>query len=480
MATRTNPLVTAATLASAAAIAFASPAVTPSLNLPTPHALSAAKVQLANFADVMSVFAAPAALSDILFGNTSWGGVLGPENYGADSAKPQDAFGQYGYVNPWAAYCNYNCDVSGPSGVTYLLADALVNGNGSGYANSDQWSTGIVNYLWEPNTYFLLGSGASPTIQRVFEGYSASTWYALQTTIGQAVPGLTIPLAAAYWGPNNVSVFYNLALVAVAGIAGQVPGVGPFVGNSILAYLGDLSLEQGTQDTYQYGLSGALNYWVDLASGAVPWPTTVPWYTIPAAAAVAPAAKVAATAAVTTVDTVSTETVSAVDSPESTPAAETPKSTPAVEAPESTPVADNTPAVEAPESTPAVETPAVETVDSTPAVEAPESTSAVEAPAVEAVESTPEVEAPEVKVADSTPAVAETKPVEAPEVSVPDVKDITPAADVAANTRATAKAPAAVKHPVRDAVEKVSKQINSAINGAKAGSAKAGSADSAS
>ena len=55
MATRTKSLVSAATLASAAAVAVAGTAIVPSLNLPTPHAPSAAKVQLATFADVLSV-----------------------------------------------------------------------------------------------------------------------------------------------------------------------------------------------------------------------------------------------------------------------------------------------------------------------------------------------------------------------------------------------------------------------------------------
>lgn len=449
MATRTKPLISAAALASAAAVAVATPSLAPNLTAPTPGALSRAAYELTTFADVLSI--PPVAISDILFGNTSWGGVLGPENYGDEAAAPQDAFGQYGYVNPWAAYCNYKCTVSGPSGVTYLLLDALVNGDGSGYDNSDNWNTGIVNYFAEPNTYFLLGSGASPTIQRVFEGYSASTWYAVQTTLGKAYPELTVPLAAAYWGPNNVPIFYNLALSAVAGVAGLVPGVGPFVGNSILAYLGDLSLEQGTQDTYQYGLSGALNYWVDVASGAVPWPTAVPWYSIPstaaatpAAAAVAPAAKVAAAVAETKVaDAVTTETKPAAESA-------TTDTKPAAEAP----VAE-APKVEATESTPAAEAPKVEASE----VAAPEA----EAPAAEA----PKVDAPKVEA----PAV------DVPDVDVADVPEVAAKSDepeviVSAPSKAGAsKANTAVK----DAVEKVTKQISDALGGAKA-SAKADSA----
>ena len=491
MATRTKPLVTAATLASAAAIAVASPAIAPSLNLPTPHALSAAKVQLATFADVLSV--PSVEWTDLLFGNTSWGGVLTPDNYGPEWAKPQDEFLQYGYVNPWATYCNGKCDVSGISGAGYLFFDALVNGNGNGYDDSANWSTGFVNYLWEPNSVFVIGGGNSPYLQYVTEGWSAATWYALQGTIGQAVPELTVPIAALFWGPQNVSVAYNAILTGVAASVNSVPGVGPFVANSILAYLGNL-LIQGTSDYYQYGLSGALNYWTDIATGAVPFPAAAVSAAAARVAAATPAAPAVAAATVTAPEAPAivsdvkpaadaSESTPAADAkaPESTsaadtkaPAAETPAAeTPAAETPAAeTPAVESTPAVEAPESTPAAEAPEVEAVESTPAVEAPESTPAVEAP-----ESTPAVEAPEVEVADSTPAVAETKPVEAPEVSVPDVKDVTPAADVADSTPAPAKAPA-VKHPVRDAVEKVSKQISSALNGAKA--AKADSADSAS
>lgn len=456
MATRTKPLISAAALASAAAVAVATPMVAPNLSVPTPGALSRAAYNLTNFADVLSI--PPVAITDILFGNTSWGGVLGPEQYGDESAKPQDAFGQYGYVNPWAAYCNYNCDVSGPSGVSYLIADALVNGNGEGYDNSDQWSIGIVNYLWEPNTFFLLGSGASPTIQQVFEGYSASTWYALQTTLGKALPALTLPLAAAYWGPNNVSVFYNLALTVAAGVVGVVPVVGPLIGNTTLAYLGDLSLEQGTQDTYQYGLSGALNYLIDVATGAVPWPESVPWYNYaaPPAAALAPgAARLAAAASrlaapgseTQAVDTASDDTAAATetDAPETKPAFEAADDTPAAEAPQSTPeveVAETKPAAQAPESTPEVEV-----SETKPEVEVSESTPEVEAP-----ETKPEVEAPETKPA------------------VDPVADL-PSAEVADSAPAEAPAKASPKRPIRDAVEKAANQINSTIANAKAAQA---------
>ena len=125
MATRTNPLVTAATLAGAAAIAVATPAIAPTLTLPTPHALSAAQVQLDTFADVLSVPAGE--WSALLFGTTSWGGALGRTSYGAAIAAPQTEFGQNGYVNPWAYFCNSGCTRSGVTGAAYLFFDACDN-----------------------------------------------------------------------------------------------------------------------------------------------------------------------------------------------------------------------------------------------------------------------------------------------------------------------------------------------------------------
>jgi len=409
MATRTNPLVTAATLASAAAIAVASPAIAPSLSLPSPHALSAAKVQLATFADVLSVPASE--WTDLLFENTKWGGVLSSTNYGADSAAPQDAFLQTGYVNPWADYCNGGCYQTSFTGAAYLFFDALVNGNGQGYDNVDKWNTGIVNYFWEPNSTFLLGGGNSPTVQFVSEGFSAATWYALQTTFGKAIPGLTIPIAAPFWGPYNVSVFYNLGLSITAGLISQVPVVGPFVGDSILAYLGDLEIQNSGVPPlfYQYGLSGALNFWVDIATGAVPFPS-------------ASTRAGAATQSLVAAASSETATVSDVKAPE-------------VKTAESTPAADT----EGDDST-EVKTPAGDTKgDDSTEVKTPESTPASDsnggdATEVEAPESTTEVKAPE-----STSAVTDTP----------------------------AKAPA-VRHPVRDAVEKATTQITSGINDAKA------------
>ncbi len=426
MATRTKSLVSAATLASAAAVAVAGTAIAPSLNLPTPHALSAAKVQLATFADVLSVPAVE--WTDLLFGNTTWGGVLSDTNYGDPSAQPQDAFLQPAYVNPWAAGCAGGCVRSGVTGAAYLFFDALVNGNGLGYDNSSKWSTGVVNYWFEPNTAFPIGGGSSPFLQFVSEGNSAATWYLLQTTIGKAVPQLTVPLAALFWGPTNASVGYNAVLTGVAQLLKLVPVVGPISGNSILAYLGDLPIP-GTNPTlyYQYGLSGTLNYWIDIATGSVPFPTATTLTTRSAAAAVAATAAPAAAASVTVPAVKAAESTSSSDATEDTKAPEVKGSD--VKGSENE-GADNTGSDTKAE-------------DSTPSKDASEST-----------------EAPETKTPDSTPEVETSEAPETKPVTTSAVTDSSPAAD----TPAKPSRP----HPFRDAVEKVGNQINSAINDAKA------------
>jgi hypothetical protein len=409
MATQSRPFMNkGVALASAAAIAAATPAVMPTLDVPT-HALATAEVQLANFADVLSV---PAELwTDILFGSAAWGGFLSGENYGPEWAAPQTVALQAGYVNPWALYCNAGCTVQGISGVAYLFFDALINGDGSGVGNAENWNIGIVNYLFEPSATFVIGGGNSPSLEFVRAGFSAATWYALQGTLGQLVPALTIPIAAAYQGPYNLSVAYNLALSVVALGLQQVPLIGPFAGNSILAYLGDLPLPGATDLFYPFGLSGTLNYWIDIATGAAPFPTT-------AAPVEAAAALVSATAS-------ATSTALKSDVAEATPAVE---------------VADATPAVEVADATPAA-TPAVEVADATPAVETP----AVETPAVEVADASPVAEAPE---------------------SV-----VTPAADLPAAEVADTAPVRVPKRPVRSAVERVAKSVQAALGGTKADTA---------
>ena len=446
MATQSRPFMNkGVALASAAAIAAATPAIMPTLDVPT-HALATAEVQLATFADVMSV---PAGVwSDILFSNQLWGYQLSGGTYGPAWAAPQTVFLQPGYVNPWAGFCNNECAKGGISGVAYLFLDALINGNNLGYDNYDQWSIGFVNYLLEPIAAFAIGGGSAPFIEITNPGLSAATWFALQGTIGQAFPELTVPIAALYWGPNNLSVAYNLVLSVVAlGLSG-VPLIGPFLGNSVLAYLGDLQIPGTVQPDelyYQYGLSGTLNYWIDIATGAVPFPTgTVPPEAAPAAVE-APVTSVAAA------------TSTAADS-----------ATSAVEAS----------AVEASEAE-ASEAEATE-------VEASEAeASEVEAPrAGETGEDVTPVSSGSDEGTATDP-VSETTPVETPAettVTVDSPSDAVAATPADAAPTATGQAGASTKtdkRSARGAAARVATKVGSAIGAAKAGVAKAGAARSA-
>ncbi len=398
MASRSKPLVSAAALASAAAIAVATPAVAPNLGMPTPAALSKAAYELTTFADVLSV--PPEVWTDLLFGNTTWGGTLGydddepDQGFGPEWARPQTAFGQPFYVNPWVGYCDFGCDRKGIAGVTYLFLDALINGNGNGFDDVENWPIGIVNYFAEPNGFFPIGSpGNSPQFQFENLGYSAATWYILQGTLGQAIPELSVPLAALFWGELNVTVGYNLVLSTVAQALQVVPVLGPFAGNSIFAYLGDLPLdpENPSLGLYQYGLSGVLNYWIDIATGAVPFPGGL-------AAPATPPAEAASLAAADVVVEADTAKVASVEVAQNTPV-DVPGSAPVVEAP---PVAE-APVAEAP----VVEVP-VEVAEAAPAVEA-------EAPAAAEIGEV----APEVEPADAPEAPA----VDIPEADL-DVKDL--------------------------------------------------------
>ena len=446
MATQSRPFMSkGVALASAAAIAAATPAIMPALDVPT-HALATAEVQLANFADLMSVPAG--AWTDVLFSNTLWGGTLSAGTYGPAWAAPQTVFLQPGYVNPWAGYCNNECAKGGITGVTYLFFDALINGDGTGYDNASEWPVGFVNYLFEPIAAFAIGGGSSPFLEITNPGLSAATWFALQGTIGQAFPELTVPIAALFWGPTNLSVAYNLALSVVALGLSAVPLIGPFLGNSILAYLGDLQIP-GTVEPdalfYQFGLSGTLNYWIDIATGAVPFPTgTVP--------------------------------------PEAAPAA--------VEAPVTSVAAAMSTAADS--ATSAVEASAVEASE----VEASEA----EATEVEASEAeASEVEAPRAGETgeDVTPVssgsdegtatdpVSESTPVETPAettVTVDSPSDVVAYSTADAAPTATGPAEASTKvgkRSARGAAARVATKVASAIDAAKAGVAKAGAARSA-
>ena len=442
MATQSRPFMNkGVALASAAAIAAATPAIMPTLDVPT-HALATAEVQLATFADVMSV---PAGVwSDILFSNQLWGYTLSAGTYGPAWAAPQTVFLQPGYVNPWAGYCNNECAKGGISGVAYLFLDALINGNGLGYENNDQWSIGFVNYLLEPIAAFAIGGGSSPFLEITNPGLSAATWFALQGTIGQAFPELTVPIAALYWGPTNLSVAYNLALSVVALGLSAVPLIGPFLGNSVLAYLGDLQIPGTVQPDelyYQYGLSGTLNYWIDIATGAVPFPTgTVPPEAAPAAVE-APVTSVAAA------------TSTAADS-----------ATSAVEASEAEASEAEATEVEASEAE-------ASEVEAPRAGETGEDVTPVSSGSDEGTATDP---------------VSETTPVETPAettVTVDSPSDAVAATTADAAPTATGPAEASTKtdkRSARGAAARVATKVASAIGAAKAGVAKAGAAQGAS
>jgi hypothetical protein len=442
MASRTKPLISAAALASAAAIAVATPALSPNLGVPTPAALSEAAFELTTLEDVLSV---PTVVwTDLLFGNDSWGGTLGPDTYGPDWAAPEDAFLQPSYKNPWVTFCDNGCDQSGIQGVTYLFLDALINGNGNGFEDSANWPIGIVNYFAEPGDYFPIGGGGnSPQFQYENLGYSAATWYVLQGTLGQAVPELTLPIASLFWGPQNLSVFYNLGLSAVAGLLNAVPLVGPITGNSILAYLGDLPLdpENPSLGFYQYGLSGVLNYWIDIADGSVPFPGS----------STTPAPEAATLAASPAVAEVETAKVIAVEVDESAPA---------LDAPTSDPVAD------APVRTPVVEAPVAEVADA-PVVEAePSAPVVVDDAAVEAEEIAPE---------DAAPADVPEAPVDV-DVDVADI-DL---ADLEDADTAPAETPkGVVSGGVKDATEQSTSSAGTATAGGADAGDSAGASDSA-
>lgn len=422
MATQSRPLMNkGVALASAAAIAAATPAIMPTLDLPT-HALATAEVQLATFADVMSVPAG--AWTELLFERTEYGGSLSSGTFGPAWAAPQTEFFQPGYVNPWAGFCNGKCFETGISGAAYLFFDALINGDGSGYDNSENWPIGFVNYLFEPIAAFQIGGGASPEIQIVNPGLSSATWFVLQGTIGQAFPELTVPIASLFWGPSNISVAYNFVGVVAAVVLSAVPLIGPFLGNSVLAYLGDLQIPGTVQPDelfYPFGLSGPLNYWIDIATGAVPFPTG----SVPPAASVAAVAAVPAEAATAPVSATASATSAALKSD-------------IAEATEASPVAA------APEASPAVE------VEASPAVEV----APVEVAPVEVAEATPALE-----VADAGPVA------EAPESVATSAADL-PAVEVA--DIAAVKAP---KRPVRSAVERAAKSVRSALGATKADTA---------
>ena len=439
MATRTNPFVSAVSLASAAAIAVATPVIAPSVSSITPHALSAAKVQLATFSDLLSI--TPEDWSNILF--TGYGAAISPNQ---DPSFDWAA----AFISPFTG-CDFDCLVIGPSGVAYAALDALINGDGDGWA--DVLQDPSKPYQPDPDApnYNPLVSGhstwAPSAVNYFFEGGAGSGFaYLLAAPFGNEESPLYNPAIAglitqAFNGLANVTTLWITGLDTISKLAAPVPLVGPYIYGAIQAYLGPSTSDEFFGDWgYFAGLSGILRYVTDVVlSGGNPLPP----YPVVEGAAATLAAAAAAPAAV--------EAVAAVE-------ARTPEvakdAAPALDA---TAVAD-----EAKDSTPAVDAPVVDA----PAVDTP----AVETPAVD----TPAVDTPAVSVPESTPAAPEVKPVDTPAVDAP-------VAGAGESPAADAPAPAPRKRPVRDAVQKVGKQIGAALGGvkAKAGGADTGAADKA-
>jgi hypothetical protein len=461
MATQTLPFFkTGAALASAAAIAVASPAIAPNLT-PTPNALSSAQVELTTISDLMSI---PGyEWSNVLFSTDPWGGAVSINQISGL------------IIEPYASSCTDPdtgagvCTVGGISGVAYLALDALINGNGEGFdtydgvlQNPDEpyqpdpdqpnynpyttppWSVSAVNYLFEPQFYVQLGNGTVFNIQDVQAGLSAASQYVLQATLGTAFPALSPLISALYYGPYLVTIAYTTALNAIANAVVSVPLVGPFVSDSILAYLGRLTTDSGV--FYIEGLSGVLQYWGNILNGTEQFPTAT---TATTAASLAPAARAASL-----VTSVAAATSTAADSATSAVEASEVEAT-EVEASEA-----ESSEVEAPKpgTTTAVETSSTESTSADDGSSS-ENSSTESVSAVTAEEAT----------------VATTSVVDSP-------SDVVTATTADAAPTATGPAEASTKvgkRSARGAAARVATKVASAIGAVKAGVAKAGAAQSA-
>lgn len=422
MATRTKPLMkSAVALASAAAIAVASPALAPSISAPTTNALSKAAYELTTFSDVFSI--PPEELVGILFYQQSWGFTVGPG--AVDFA-----------VEPYDTMCSFQCSSTGISGATYLILDALINGTGNGWtpvydAEGNpvsggylDWGISGVNYLFEPSYNDTLGTGSIFGVQEVFAGFSALADYILSATVGQALPATQPLIEAIFYGEDNVTRIWRagwaLAAVALEGL----PFIGLPIANSIFAYLGALPAPNYPTSGafYQEGLSGILQFWTNVFNGsqnpAEPYPPFQPPAAQAAAARSVARGPAAALAAAT--PTAAKATESAVATVADTLAGTASDST----ASDSTAAASTAPAAESAGSTVTAATESVATETST-------TTETSTATGTTAVDATP---------ADAvTTAAPATKPAAAPK------------------TR---------RHPVRDAVSGAAKAVSSAVSGA--------------
>lgn len=420
MATQTRPfMITGAALAGAAAIVAASPAIAPNFAL-APTALSAAKFQLTTFSDVFTI---PSAtwISSYFQG---YGGLIGPTGTYPDQVPDKYAPG-----------CYNNCYAYNLPGMAYLATDALINGNGQGWDDAANWSTSAINYYFEGNEYY----GVSPALQ----------YLADNAVGGNQVVQTLIDLFFAK--PSSFAQIFTAAMSATAALVSQVPLVGPYVAGGMYAYLG--------YNGYTPGLSGVLNYVIDLVTGNITPPAAST-----SAAATALAAAVAAPAAALQ------STVNRALNPAKAAAPAVSVAAPsAAEVATVKPVTTVSDAVATGKADASVKTDKSESTESTGS-DATSASTETEPAETEATEIKPEVKTADTKPADTTPAdttPAATKPADTASSVAEAAKASTPAATKPAESSAKTR-----KHPVRDAVQKATKQIQSALGGAKAGAAK--------
>lgn len=400
MASQTRPfLMTGAALASAVAVVAATPAIAPGLTA-SPLSISNSGVNLATFSDILTIPSEEWVASYF----QGYGGIVGPNN-----PLP---------LEPWATSCDAStgpgCYVAGLSGIAYLALDALINGNGEGWVNNADWGVSAVNYFFE---------GGTP---------GAGVEYLLQESIGQSSDVASVLITLLFTGPQLVTVVYDNALQLLGDAALNLPVLGEYVYGVINSYLGYASLDPNFQG-YTQGLSGVLNYAIDVVTGNAPSPTASAASST-AALAAAPAA--AATALASAVTGAAAETA---------PAAETSDAA-------------------APSATDAVAASGESKSDASPAGE---SSAAADA----TTEAAPAVDS-------AADAVAKTDTDAA--TATADTQTDAPASEAAAEAKPAEAPTRANRHPVRDAVDKVTKSIGSALKGQKKADAATSGSDSAS
>ena len=257
MATQTRPFLTrGVALASAAAIAVATPAIAPNLT-PTPTALSAAQVELTTFADLLSI--TPADWNNYLF--VGWGGAIGPINPDPEVLDPTY------YVS-----CNYDCTISGPSGLAYLALDALINGNGEGINNTGGTILENPDLPYQPdpaepdyNPY--INPWGISAVNYFFEGsFSTGLQYIAQSPFAPGAPlaneQIFNAIALAFQGEYALTTLYVQALSTIAVLALGLPLVGEYVYRGIGSYIGPAFSSIDDQYDYSFyaGISGILRY----------------------------------------------------------------------------------------------------------------------------------------------------------------------------------------------------------------------------